>query len=63
MIAYLALGTRDFSRAVESCKQLLPEMWAQRVVQMADSFSAWGLYANAASLSVIKPFVGGPATA
>lgn len=63
MIAYVALGTNNFSRAVESCNQLLSGMWAQRVVQIVDSFVAWEFDANAGSLCTVKPLGGSPATA
>ena len=62
MIGYVTLGTNDFPRAVEFYDKLLAEIGAQRVMEMGDSFVAWGPSFEVTSLSVTKPFDGNEAT-
>ena len=61
MIGYTCLGTNDLPRAAKFYDALLAEVGAKRLMEY-DTFIAWGTAMDKASLGLIKPFNGEPAT-
>jgi catechol 2,3-dioxygenase-like lactoylglutathione lyase family enzyme len=61
MIGYITLGTNDVPRAVAFYDKLLGALGAKRVFE-SDRGIAWGTSMTAASLGVLKPYDGRPAT-
>lgn len=61
MIGYITFGTNDFNKAVDFYDKLLAELGAKRVIETPE-FVAWGPEYGVASLSVLNPHDGKPAT-
>jgi predicted lactoylglutathione lyase len=61
MIGYVTLGTNDLARAVAFYEQLLAPLGAKRVWH-SERGVAWGTTPGGASLGVMMPFDGQPAT-
>jgi len=61
MIGYVTLGTNDLARAAAFYDALLAEIGAKRQWE-SDRGIAWGTAPNKASLGVMKPYDGQPAT-
>ncbi len=61
MIGYVTLGTNDFNRSAAFYDALLAELKAVRTME-GDTFIAWGNSPEGASVCIIKPFDGQPAT-
>ena len=61
MIGYITLGTNDLPRAAAFYDALLAEVGAKRLMDFGRGI-AWGVAMDKASLGVMKPFDGQPAT-
>lgn len=61
MIGYVTLGTNDIAAASAFYDRVLGVLGAKRIME-GDRFVAWGNSPTQASLGVIKPFNGEPAT-
>ena len=61
MIGYVTLGTNDLARAAAFYDALLAEIGAKRQWE-SDRGIAWGTAPDKASLGVMKPYDGQPAT-
>ena len=61
MIGYTTLGTNDLPRAAAFYDALLAEVGAKRLMDFGRGI-AWGVAMDKASLGVMKPFDGQPAT-
>ncbi|MDP2186062.1 MAG: VOC family protein, partial [Xanthomonadales bacterium] len=61
MIGYVTLGTNDLPRAAAFYDALLAEFGSKRIMEFERGI-LWGSGPNAASLGVLKPFDGQPAT-
>jgi catechol 2,3-dioxygenase-like lactoylglutathione lyase family enzyme len=61
MIGYVTLGTNDLPRALAFYDALLAALGAKRVFEIERGV-AWGTSEQSASLAVMKPFDGAPAT-
>lgn len=61
MIGYVTLGTSDLARATKFYDALLAEIGAKRALE-GERFVSWSTSDQGASLGVILPFDGKPAT-
>jgi catechol 2,3-dioxygenase-like lactoylglutathione lyase family enzyme len=61
VIGYVTLGTNDLPRAAAFYDALLAEIGAKRLFEFPRGIS-WGTSWNQASLGIMKPFDGKPAT-
>jgi len=61
MIGYVTLGTNDLARAAGFYDAIAWELGIGRFMEM-DNFVAWGAPEGGASVGVIKPYDGQPAT-
>ena len=61
MIGYTTLGTNDLPRAAAFYDALLAEIGAKRLMEFPTGI-AWGVDWNKASLGIMKPYNGQPAT-
>lgn len=62
MIGYQMVGTNNYDKAVEFYDALLGEMGAQRMMEAAGSFVAWGRNPNEPAFSICKPHDGNDAS-
>ena len=61
MIGYVTLGTNNLQKSAKFYDELLAEIGAKRFMEN-DTFIAWSVNADQASLAVTKPFNGDSAT-